>query len=332
MNRLLLAVTLGDPNGIGPEILVKAAAHRTWPSGVSAVAVGEPEVLLMAARETGCAEPPTVEDPLRPPPVRLSVWRPPDSPAAHRQPGRVSAEAGRASAAWVRAGVEGVRRGWWEGLVTAPIHKAAWAAAGITAAGHTEYLATLCRRRGVGMLLCGGGLRVLLATRHVPLRHVPRLITPSQLRETFQLAVTAVQWLGIRGDIAVCGLNPHAGDGGVLGTEEQRILVPAIRAARRRGWPLVGPLPGDAVFHHARQGRYALVIAMYHDQGLAPLKALAMETGINVTLGLPLVRTSPDHGTAMDIAGQNRASPSSMLAAIRAAADLARRPNPWADL
>lgn len=331
MSSITLAVTLGDPNGIGPEIILKAAADSAWPTDVSAIAIGEPAVLQAVAAELGCAVPPQLADPTQPTSHRLVMWRPPDSPPAHRRPGRVCAEAGRASAAWVQAAVAGVRAQWWDGLVTAPIHKAAWAAAGVPAPGHTEYLARLCNRRRVGMLLCGGSLRVLLATRHVPLRQVSRLITGPRLRETFQLAVEALGWLSVQGDIAVCGLNPHAGDRGTVGQEERRIIAPAIRAARRRGWPLIGPVAGDAAFYQARLGQYAMVIAMYHDQGLAPLKALAMECGVNITLGLPIVRTSPDHGTAMELAGRNLASPSSLLAAIRMAADLAGRPNPWAN-
>ncbi|MCX7819204.1 MAG: 4-hydroxythreonine-4-phosphate dehydrogenase PdxA [Kiritimatiellae bacterium] len=330
MSRLLLAITLGDPNGIGPEIVLKAARDRRWPRAVSAVVVGEPEVLCAAAAELGCPPPPIADDPTRPPGTRLSIWRPPDSPPVRRRPGRVCAEAGRASAAWVRAAADGVLRGWWSGIVTAPIHKAAWSAAGLRAGGHTEYLARLCGRDDAGMLLVGGNLRVLLATRHLPLRAVPRMISRQRLLTTFRIAAVALEWLGLRGEIAVCGLNPHAGDRGALGTEEQRIIAPAVREGRRKGWPLVGPLPADSVFHFARLDRYAMVIAMYHDQGLGPLKALAMDTGVNLTLGLPIVRTSPDHGTAMDIAGRGIASPSSMLEAIRVAAELASRPNPWA--
>jgi 4-hydroxythreonine-4-phosphate dehydrogenase len=144
------------------------------------------------------------------------------------------------------------------------------------------------------------------------------------------MTATGLRWLGLRRQrIAVCGLNPHAGDGGVLGDEEVKIIAPAIRAARRSGAQLTGPVPADTVFHQTLRGQFDAVLAMYHDQGLGPLKMLAFDTGVNLTLGLPIVRTSPDHGTAFDIAGRDRANPASMVAALEWAIRLARRPNPW---
>jgi 4-hydroxythreonine-4-phosphate dehydrogenase len=216
-------------------------------------------------------------------------------------------------------------------MVTAPINKEGFARAGIDFPGHTELLAACTGARRFAMMLFGGGLRVVLATRHIPLREVARRLNPSALREAVTLTHQALPWLGLpRARIAVCGLNPHAGDGGRLGDEEKRWIGPVLRGLRRRGFDIAGPLPADTVFHHARCGDYDAVVALYHDQGLAPLKTLAFDEGVNLTLGLPIVRTSPDHGTAYDLAGRGAANPSSMVAAVGAAVTLAGRPNPWA--
>jgi 4-hydroxythreonine-4-phosphate dehydrogenase len=203
--------------------------------------------------------------------------------------------------------------------------------AGIPFPGHTEMLAALTGTRRFAMMLAGGGLRVVLATRHLPLARVAKAVTADAIREAAELTVESLPWLGFpEGRIAICALNPHAGDGGLLGSEERTVIGPEIRALRRRGYPVDGPVPADVVFYQALQGRYAAVVALYHDQGLGPLKMLAFDSGINVTLGLPLVRTSPDHGTAFDVAWSGKASPGSMIEAVRLASRLARRPNPWA--
>jgi 4-hydroxythreonine-4-phosphate dehydrogenase len=181
------------------------------------------------------------------------------------------------------------------------------------------------------MMLIGGGIRVVLATRHVALRDVPSLITTECIVSAGELAVTALPWLGAgKATLAVCGLNPHAGDGGVLGGEEKSTILPAVRALRRKGFKVVGPIPADTVFHAAARGDYGAVLAMYHDQGLGPLKTIAFDTGVNITLGLPILRTSPDHGTAFDIAGKGIANPLSMVNAVLLAYKLALRTNPWA--
>jgi 4-hydroxythreonine-4-phosphate dehydrogenase len=172
----------------------------------------------------------------------------------------------------------------------------------------------------------GRWLRVALATTHVPIRLVSEHLTRAKIELAIELAAQACQHLGLaRARVAVCGLNPHAGEGGEMGTEEQTTVAPAVQAARQRGIDAVGPLSADALFYHAYKGDYDSVVAMYHDQGLVPLKMIGFDSGINWTLGLPFVRTSPDHGTAYDIAGQGRANPSSMIAAIRLAKQLARR-------
>jgi 4-hydroxythreonine-4-phosphate dehydrogenase len=176
------------------------------------------------------------------------------------------------------------------------------------------------------MMLVGGPLRVSLATIHIPLREVPRSLTHSGIRSVIELTRDAIRHLGSAEEqIAVCGLNPHAGESGIMGEEDRRIIAPAVRAAARRGIAVSGPLPADTVFHRAARGEFAAVVAMYHDQGLIPLKTVAFDTGVNLTLGLPIIRTSVDHGTAYDLAGRDLASPASLIAAITLAATLARR-------
>ena len=233
--------------------------------------------------------------------------------------------------AWIRAGVNGCMAGMLDGLVTAPICKEGVKLAGINAPGHTEFLAQLSGTRNYAMMLLGGRLRVTLVTRHIPLSMVSRSLTAEKVVSTVELTAKALPWLGVRQSaVAVCGLNPHAGEGGTIGREEADIIVPAIRALRRKGYAVEGPVPADTAFHRAVRGEFGAVVAMYHDQGLGPLKTIAFERGVNLTLGLPFVRTSPDHGTAFDIAGKGVANPQSMISAVRLACRLAARPNPWA--
>ena len=196
--------------------------------------------------------------------------------------------------------------------------------------GQTEFLSQLAGAERTAMMLLGQDdhgrwLRVVLVTTHVSIKLLPQQITQPKVELAIELAAQSCRDLGLpRARVAVCGLNPHAGEGGQMGDEEQTVIGPAVRAMRARGLDVTGPLSGDAVFHHVLRGDYDAVVVMYHDQGLAPLKAVAFDTGVNWTLGLPFVRTSPDHGTAYDIAGQGKANPSSMIAAIRLAKQLAR--------
>jgi 4-hydroxythreonine-4-phosphate dehydrogenase len=258
------------------------------------------------------------------------VWDPAPRLAPTFCPGKIRKTAARAAAAWIRHAVRACGKGRLDGMVTGPINKESFHRAGIRVPGHTEYLARLTGTRRYAMLLAGGGLRVALVTRHLPLRRVARTVSREAVLETIRLVDESLPWLGCRRSrIAVCGLNPHAGDGGTIGREEIDCIAPAVRAAVRRGIHVTGPVAADTVFYQALHGHYDAVVAMYHDQGLAPLKMLAFEEGVNITLGLPLVRTSPDHGTAYDIAGRNRANPSSMIRAVSTARDLARRRNPW---
>lgn len=326
-----VAITLGDVNGIGPEVAVRAASAPSRPRGVRIVLVGDSAAAAEAARAAGVPLPVPIGDPRAAFAGRMAVWTPPGGARLTLQPGVVRTDAARAAAHWIAAAVQGSLDGAFDAMVTAPICKEGLARAGIAFPGHTEMIAHLTATRRFAMMLCGGRLRVVLATRHIPLRDVPRAVTRSVILNAVALAAEALPWLGVRrGGVAVCGLNPHAGDGGALGREEIETVAPAIRAARRRGLAVSGPYPADTVFHEALAGRHAAVVALYHDQGLAALKTVAFDEGVNVTLGLPIVRTSPDHGTAFDLAGRGRANPASMAAALRLAADLARRPNPWA--
>ena len=181
------------------------------------------------------------------------------------------------------------------------------------------------------MMLFGDQIRVVLATRHLPLRKVADALTVDSIVEAVEMLALALPWMGFkRARIGVCGLNPHAGDGGALGDEEKKIIAPALARCRRRGWNVAGPIPADAIFHQHLAGKFDAVVAMYHDQGLAPMKMISFESGVNLTLGLPIIRTSPDHGTAFDLAGKNKADPASTRAALDWAARLAARKNPWA--
>jgi 4-hydroxythreonine-4-phosphate dehydrogenase len=246
------------------------------------------------------------------------------------RPGKTLAPASKAASEWIHRVVAGCRDGLFQAMVTAPISKKGFHAAGVMVPGHTELLAALTRRRRYAMMLLGGPLRVVIVTRHIPLAEVASKLTRPEISTAITLTGQALPWLGVRkARIGVCGLNPHAGEGGDLGDEESRVIAPAIRAAGKAGFPAQGPIPSDVIFHQAVQGRHDAVVAMYHDQGLAPLKMLAFETGVNLTLGLPIVRTSPDHGTAFDIAGQGIANPSSMVEAIKLAGELAGKRNPW---
>jgi 4-hydroxythreonine-4-phosphate dehydrogenase len=324
-----IGITLGDLAGIGPEVAVRAALQERWPRRLNLVLIGARASVAAQCRRAELRAPPPW-DLGAPYPSRVSVWEPAPCGNAKVRSGVPSAHAARLAAAWIEAAARGALRGSLDAIVTAPISKEGLQLAGIPFAGHTEMLASLTGTHRFAMMLLGGPLRVVLVTRHVPLARVPAEVTAAKIVEAAQIAAEALPWLGARNrTIGICGLNPHAGDGGAIGLEEQRVIAPAIARLRKKGLAVEGPVPADVIFHHALRGRYGAVVAMYHDQGLGPLKMLAFDTGVNVTLGLPIVRTSPDHGTAYDIAGQGVASPRSMIAAIRLAHRLAGKPNPW---
>lgn len=333
MNSVPIAITTGDPAGIGPEIVIKLL--RDLPSGaVRPVVFGDRRILHAAGRLVGHhpawrAITPETAAGIGPTEVGLVQvpWEGPTLPDV----GQVRATAGAHAIECLNAAVRAAQLGHVAGLVTAPLHKAAVQATISDFIGHTEHLARACGLpdEAVGMLLVAEPLHVLLVTTHLALREVPGKITRDRVLTTIRRLASALADLGdeARPDrpIAVCGLNPHAGEGGTFGDEELTVIGPAIEVARSEGLAVVGPLAADTVFHRACANEFAGVVAMYHDQGLGPLKTVAFERGINMTVGLPFVRTSPDHGTAFDIAGRGVADPGSLRAAWDLAARLATR-------
>ena len=326
-----IGITLGDINGVGPEVALKAAYRVARKCPCRIVLIGSSSAVRQQARAANLPVPPAWSPSNgAAPSSKVVLWDP--TPGQHPawKPGAIRADASRAAAAWIREAVRACVEGSLDAMVTAPICKEGFHAAGVKFPGHTEMLAELTHTRRFAMMLFGGPLRVVLVTRHIPLAKVATSLTQAKIVEAIRLAGEALPWMGWRQSrIAVCGLNPHAGDGGKIGREELTVIAPAIRRAQREGLEVTGPVPSDTVFHQAIKGRYDVVVAMYHDQGLGPLKMLAFDVGVNVTLGLPIVRTSPDHGTAFDIAGRNRANPQSMIEAVEWAVFLARRKNPW---
>jgi len=288
MKKPRIAITVGDPSGIGPEVAAKAAAD---------------------ARVRAACEP--------------VVYAPPATPSF--VPGVLSGEAGRAAYDVILRAVDDARSGVVQAIATAPVNKEAFRLAGLPWSGHTDLLAHLTCARHVAMLFHSEALRVVLATVHIALADVPRALTRVSLEATIDLTARELPRFGIaRPRIAVAGLNPHAGEHGLFGREEETAIGPAIAACRARGVEVSGPFPGDTVFVRARRGDFDVVVACYHDQGLIPMKLVAFGQAVNVTLGLPIVRTSVDHGTAFDIAGKGAADPESMIAAVLLAATLAR--------
>ncbi len=312
-----IGITIGDINGIGPEVALKAVAQYEEAEEVELVFIGS-EILL---REQANA--------MRIPISQKIIFQDVGQ-AFQPAPGKIRVDAARLAEQAIRQAVAGCLSGELDAMVTAPICKEGFHKAGIDVPGHTEMLAELTGTKNFGMMLLGGGLRVMLVTRHLPIAEVPAALTCKNIREHIELTGQALELFGIKhGKIGVCGLNPHAGDGGVLGREEIELINPAIRAARKKGFNVSDAIPADTIFFQALEGHYDAVVAMYHDQGLGPLKMVGFDEGINVTLGLPIIRTSPDHGTAFGIAGQNRASAKSMANALALAIEMAGKRNPW---
>jgi 4-hydroxythreonine-4-phosphate dehydrogenase len=324
----ILGITMGDPAGIGPEVVAKAFATRSIHRLARLLVIGSRPVMARTVRnlrlplavrpaqghEPGLSRPGVlpVLDPLTEQPARFPV-------------GIVSKPAGAAAVAFIQKAVHLALLGCIDGIVTGPINKEAINLAGYDYPGHTELLADLTHSREVGMMILGGPLKIMFVTTHVALRDLAAQLTPARIGKAIRLAHRALrEYFGVRRPaIAVAALNPHAGEAGLFGDEERTKILPAVRRARRAGIRASDPLPADTLFAKAARGNFDAVVAMYHDQGLIPLKLLAFGTCVNLTVGLPIIRTSVDHGTAFDIAGRGVADPGSLLEAVTLAAKLA---------
>jgi 4-hydroxythreonine-4-phosphate dehydrogenase len=321
-----IGITLGDITGIGPEVTLKALDALGDSDEIQYLLIGDAACvhrinqklgLNLVFGESGAPGRFIISNPLN---EELPENLVDGSPAA-----------ARAAVAWLADAAQRCLSGELSAMVTAPVSKEAIVRSGHAFIGQTEFLSQLAGADRTAMMLLGHDdrqrwLRVALVTTHVPIKHVADDVTQPKVELAIELAEQACRDLGLpRARIAVCGLNPHAGEGGSMGDEEQTVIGPAVFDCQKRQINVVGPLSGDTVFHHALRGEYDAVVAMYHDQGLAPLKAVAFDTGVNWTLGLPFIRTSPDHGTAYNIAGKGIANPSSMIAAIGLAKQLAAR-------
>ena len=335
-----MVLTMGDAAGIGPEIIVSAFEQGELHDSV---VIGDPAVMRRAGAVM-TAVVTTPADLAQVPPGCLPVLVPPGlddglQTSLSKLPlGQIDGRNGAAAARCIEHAVHLVQAGQARAIVTAPIHKEALAAAGVPYPGHTEMLQALSVPAGaplppVRMMLASKELRVVLVTIHTSLRKAIDGVTFDAVLQTLRIAhQAAAAWGMSRPRIAVAGLNPHAGEGGLFGDEEIHIIGPAVRAALAEGLQVSGPYAPDTVFMRARKGEFDLVVAMVHDHGLIPVKYLGLDLGINVTLGLPLVRTSPDHGTAFDIAGRRIADPASLVSALRMARQLAAQAAPAAAL
>jgi 4-hydroxythreonine-4-phosphate dehydrogenase len=331
MHKPIIAITMGDAAGVGPEIIMKALAHRGVYDQCRPLVIGDAlrlrqadhicethlTLLCLSTGEIDQAayQPHSVDC------VDLKLI-PPDLPW-----GQLSARAGEAAYQYLAVAAQLALEGKVAAICTAPLNKEALHAAGHKFPGHTELLAHLTGTPEVSMMLTTPKLKVLHVTTHIGLLDAIARIEPGLVERTIARGHAALERSGIADPrIGVCGINPHAGENGLFGHgEEEQKIVPAIHACRQRGWNVEGPLPADTLFYRAQRGDFDLVVAMYHDQGHGPVKVLGLESGVNITIGLPVVRTSVDHGTAFDIAGTGKADERSLLEAIRQAVQLASR-------
>ncbi len=307
-----IGITMGDPNGIGPEIIVKALSRREVREQCTPVVFGSEDIMEEAKALSG-------------PMTEFEILNTYPLGKEELKPGKVDRIAGEASISYIRRAAEAAMAGEIDAMVTAPISKESTHLAGSKFPGHTEMLKELTEAENAVMMFEGGRFRVVLVTIHNAISEVPGLITKERVLTTIKITHESLRDLFKipHPKIAVCGLNPHAGESGAFGNEEILHITPAVVEAGKMGMDVSGPLPADTLFYYANQGKWDAVVAMYHDQGLIPFKMLSFNEGVNVTIGLPIIRTSPDHGTAFDIAWKGVADPSSMIAAINVAVRLA---------
>ena len=332
--RPLIAVTMGDPAGVGPEIILKALHSGTLPKKNQYVIIGDRKIFEKTGRRLGMACPLAALGSIAEAPSRtenLLLFEASRLPAGQVKPGRPEGRWGQAALDYVRLGAQWALEKQVQALVTGPISKEVIQRTDPGFIGHTEFLAGFSGTRRYGMMLAGPRLKVSLVTIHCSMKETLRRLKTNTILETLSLThQTLIQWFGLPDPvIAVAGLNPHAGEKGAFGIEEETIIAPAVQQAVKQGIRASGPHPPDTLFYWAARGRYEAVVALYHDQGLIPLKLLHFDNAVNLTMGLPFIRTSVDHGTAFDIAGKGLARPDSLLAAIRLAAEFIRRAAPW---
>lgn len=312
-----IAITLGDGAGIGPEVVLKVLNAPRLYSYCSPVVVGDKILLDYWSKKLNILFPKKV------PFVDLEIF-----PSYQKfVPGKLDPLMGNAAIQFVATAANMALAKEVSAMVTAPLSKEAVHLSGTPFSGHTEYLAELSGAKKVSMMFVGGEFKIVLATIHIALKKVPELLTQEKVLQAIERAHEAGQLFGKKKSVvAVCGLNPHAGEGGLMGDEEEKILLPAIAKAKRKKINVSGPYSPDTLFYRVlHEKKIDVVVALYHDQGLIPLKTVAFDTSVNVTLGLPFVRTSPDHGTAFEIAGKGKANPSSMLEAVKVAAQLSNQ-------
>ena len=328
MTSPLIAITMGDPAGIGPEIIIKAIGEKRIFAQSRPIVLGDEGILLQTIRRLKASVKINRLEKAEEGVFRrghlnlipLTVLSPEEVPL-----GAPRSQGGAAAYRYIERGIQLAQKGSVDALVTAPISKEALNAAGYPFPGHTELLAKMTGSRDVVMMLAGPRLRVALVTTHLSLRQVPGALTRERIERTIEITYRGLQYYwGIPTPrLAVAGLNPHAGEGGIFGSEEKEVIIPAVEECRQKGMMIFGPLPSDSLFFHAASGRYDAVVSMYHDQGLIPLKLLHFREGVNITLGLPIIRTSVDHGTGYDIVGQGVADATSLINAILTAARMA---------
>jgi 4-hydroxythreonine-4-phosphate dehydrogenase len=324
-----IGITMGDPAGIGGEVILKSLNQKSITTKCRPVIIGDYSYLKSLLGKFSLTLKIT----------SINKAKDKNSFSSDSMPvvdlknlksssvnfGVCRADYGKASYEYIAKGIELASTGVIDALVTAPITKESFSKAGISYPGHTEMLAKLTKIKKFAMMLVGGNLRVVLVTRHVPLKDVTKELTKEKVLIAIELAHNAGKYFNLPDPkIGVCGLNPHAGEGGTIGNEEIKIIIPAVEKSKKAGINVQGPYASDTIFYKALKGEYDFIIAMYHDQGLIPLKTLYFDEGVNVTLGLPFIRTSPDHGTAYDIAGKNIANSKSMEEAVKLAVKMSR--------
>jgi 4-hydroxythreonine-4-phosphate dehydrogenase len=320
---------MGDPAGIGPEVIAKALSEPRLQNVCRSIVIGslpvmERTVKALRLKLRVCR----IEDhaTLLPRRGTVAVLDPLDLPLRTFKPGRAAAETGAASVTFIKKAVELAQLGCIDGMVTAPINKEAIHMAGCHYPGHTELLADLTQASESGMMIVGGPLRIMFVTTHVAIRDLSSLLTQEKIEKAIRLAHLALTTLFRikRPKIGVAALNPHAGEHGLFGDEEARVILPAARSAQQQGMLATDPLPADTLFGKAAKGHYDGIVALYHDQGLIPLKLVSFGMCVNLTVGLPIIRTSVDHGTAFDIVGRGIADPGSLIEAMKLAANIAQ--------